>query len=204
VTVSVGKRKQQWPPLPFIVCCVFAAVVTVGVLGVRAQRALAQQTPSAMGQEAEEAVGDETTHLYFADRNARFLSGEQRVFPPPSHAAERIRQIVEALIHGPTGSLLPTVPESATLRSVFLLDGGTAVVDLDGSIRKAHWGGVHAERLTVYAIVNSITLNMESVETVRILIDGGEATTLAGHWDIRKPLRADLLLIRCKKLPSSA
>jgi hypothetical protein len=50
--------------------------------------------------------------------------------------------------------------------------------------------------MTVYSLVNSIVLNLETVEAVKILIDGQEETTLAGHIDLRNPFTANMLLIR--------
>ena len=37
---------------------------------------------------------------------------------------------------------------------------------------------------------------LEAVEAVKILIDGQEETTLAGHIDLRYPFTANMLLIR--------
>jgi hypothetical protein len=45
------------------------------------------------------------------------------------------------------------------------------------------------ELLTVYTIVNAITTNLPDVQSVQILIDGHEVDTLAGHVDLRRPLR---------------
>jgi len=39
-------------------------------------------------------------------------------------------------------------------------------------------------------------LNVPAVDRVRLFIDGQEAETLAGHIDIRFPLKADMLLVR--------
>jgi hypothetical protein len=45
------------------------------------------------------------------------------------------------------------------------------------------------EFLTVYAIVNAITINMPDITAVQVLVDGREVDTLAGHLDLRHPLR---------------
>jgi len=44
--------------------------------------------------------------------------------------------------------------------------------------------------LTVYAIVNTVTANLSSVERVQILIDGKQADTLAGHVRSAAPFDA--------------
>ena len=62
-------------------------------------------------------------------------------------------------------------------------------VDLDPSIRKAHPGGTLQELMTVYTIVNAVLTNLPDLQEVQILIGGQEADTLAGHVDLRRPLR---------------
>jgi hypothetical protein len=41
-------------------------------------------------------------------------------------------------------------------------------------------------------VVNAITVNLPAIMRVQILIDGKEADTLAGHVDLRHPLRKNL------------
>ena len=54
-------------------------------------------------------------------------------------------------------------------------------------------GTIRADRLPncsrCYAIVNAVTANLPAVQRVQILIDGKEVDTLAGHVDLRRPLR---------------
>jgi hypothetical protein len=59
-----------------------------------------------------------------------------------------------------------------------------------------HPGGVRSELLTVYAVVNTLILNLPEVSAVKILIEGREVSTLAGHIALEDPLNADMLLIR--------
>ena len=48
------------------------------------------------------------------------------------------------------------------------------------------------ELLTVYTIVNALTVNLPAVTHVQILIDGKEVDTLAGHVDLRHPLSKNM------------
>ncbi len=68
-------------------------------------------------------------------------------------------------------------------------------VDLDPSIRKAHPGGALQELMTVYTIVNAVLTNLPDLTEVQILIGGQEADTLAGHVDLRRPLRKNQALV---------
>ena len=70
-----------------------------------------------------------------------------------------------------------------------------AFVDLDATVRTKHPGGSMNELFTVYTIVNAITTNLPDVQSVQMLIDGREVDTLAGHVDLRRPLRKNESLI---------
>ena len=48
----------------------------------------------------------------------------------------------------------------------------------------------------MYAIVNTVTANLASVERVQILVGGKQADTLAGHVDLRRPFERDTSLVK--------
>lgn len=136
------------------------------------------------------------THLYFLDEHHRFLKAEERTLARQDSVVEHARNIVHALIKGPDGELLPTVPSEAKLISVFVTEDGIAYLDFDRAIRNEHPGGSLSELLTIFSVVNTLALNVPEVEAVKILIEGHEAKTLAGHVDIRFPFKPDILMIK--------
>jgi hypothetical protein len=79
---------------------------------------------------------------------------------------------------------------------MFVTDDGTAYLDFSSELSRLHPGGVTAERLTLYAIVNSLVLNLEQVERVQLLFEGQPGSTLCGHLDIRRAKTANLLIVR--------
>jgi spore germination protein GerM len=145
-----------------------------------------------VGREHQKAVA----HLYFADKNNSFLIAEQRVLSQTGDPIRFGRTIIAALIKGPGPKLAPTIPQDTALRALYITDEGTCYVDLSAQLRENHPGGVASELLTVYSIVNSLILNVAEIEAVKILIEGQESTTLAGHIDLQQPLEANMLLIR--------
>jgi hypothetical protein len=64
-----------------------------------------------------------------------------------------------------------------------------------------HSGGTHAELLTVYSVVNTITTNLQGVQRVQLLVDGKEADSIAGHVDVRRPLDRDMTYVRQEPSP---
>jgi spore germination protein GerM len=105
--------------------------------------------------------------------------------------AEQARAIVAAQIAS-APPLLSAVPPDTRLRDVFVTAKGDAFVDLSGEVRTKHTGGSLDEILTVYTIVNALTVNLPAITRVQILIDGKEVDTLAGHVDLRHPLAKSL------------
>jgi spore germination protein GerM len=146
--------------------------------------------------EAEEGASVELpVFLYFADPAHPYLTAEQRPAMDAEDPVAFCRLLVEALIQGPTRGLARTLPPEAVLRAVFIEDK-TAYVDLGREISASHPGGIFSELMTVYSIVNTLVLNMDGVDQVKLLIEGRDAETLAGHIDIRFPFSADMMIIR--------
>jgi spore germination protein GerM len=143
-------------------------------------------------QHMEKAV----VHLYFADKENRFLIAEKRVIPHPDDPATFGNIIVQELIKGPREGLMRTVPEDTVLQAFYLTHEGTAFVDITEAVVENHPGGIKLELITIYSIVNSLILNIPAIDAVKILIGGREALTLAGHVDLRFPFKANMLLIR--------
>jgi len=145
---------------------------------------------------AEEGPSTELpVFLYFVDPAHPYLTAEQRPGMEAEASVEFCRLLVESLIRGPSGGLARTIPPEAMLRAVFL-EGKTAYVDFSREISDSHPGGIVSELMTVYSIVNTLVLNIDGVDQVKLLIEGRDADTLAGHIDIRSPLSADMMIIR--------
>ena len=72
------------------------------------------------------------------------------------------------------------------MRDVYLLGDDTAVVDTNSAFANAHPSGVLAEELTVASIVVTLNANDSKIERVKILVNGQERETLAGHADLRR------------------
>jgi spore germination protein GerM len=135
-------------------------------------------------------------HLYFATTEQTFLTAEERLLPQGSDPAEFGKAIIEALIEGPHQDLTRTLPKETVLKSIFVTEEGTAYVDFSETIQKHHPGGVGMELISIYSIVNSLILNIDQIKAVKLLVDGRELQTLAGHIDSRFPFSANMLIIR--------
>jgi spore germination protein GerM len=150
-----------------------------------------QTTPS-----ATPAVPRIKATLFYASEDGRGLVGIEQEVPLAEGTVPQARALVEAqLTSAPPSPLLTTIPEGTTLRGLFVSSRNEAFVDLDTTIRDKHPGGSMNELFTVYTLVNAITTNLPDVQAVQVLINGREVDTLAGHVDLRRPLRKNEALI---------
>jgi hypothetical protein len=136
------------------------------------------------------------SHLYFGDLQGRFLTSEQRSVDRPDSAAAYARLLINMLIEGPTQGGSRTLPETARVRALFVSGDGIAYVDFADNAFEQHPGGIGAELITIYSVVNTLVLNIEEVRSVKLLIGGQEAATLAGHVDLAPAYKAAMLWIR--------
>ncbi len=133
--------------------------------------------------------------FYVADDGLRLTSVEREVAYGEG-TTEQAREIVAAQIAPVVEPLVSAVPPGTKLRAVFLTESGDAYVDLSREVAAAHPGGTQNELLTIYTIVDALTVNLPAVNAVQVLVDGKEVDTLAGHVDLRQPLARNLSVVQ--------
>ena len=135
-----------------------------------------------------------TVKLYFAnqeyiitgDENLDRIIAVEREIKPEKKSIEEV--ILEELKNEPEDEQLTTIVEKINVLSVETV-GDMVFVNLSGE--NLH-GGSLEESLILQQIVLSLT-ELERIEQVQILVDGGKRETLMGHRLIEEPLkRADI------------
>jgi spore germination protein GerM len=150
-----------------------------------------QTTPS-----SSPAVPKIKATLFFGSEDGRSLVPVEQEIPLAEGNVAQARALVEAqLATAPPDPLAATVPPGSKLRGLYVSDKNEAFVDLDPAVRDNHPGGSMNELFTVFTIVNAITTNLPDIQSVQLLIGGREVDTLAGHVDLRHPLRKNESLI---------
>lgn len=135
------------------------------------------------------------TLFYVSDDGTQLVPVSQEVVYGAT-PGEQARRIADAQLQAPPKGLLPAIPAGTTVRGLYLTSQGAAYIDLSREIISGHTGGSLDEALTVYAIVNALTVNLPDVSGVQILIDGKQVDTIAGHIDLRRPLKRSLKWVR--------
>jgi hypothetical protein len=133
--------------------------------------------------------------LFFGAEDDGGLVLEERTLPFSNDLARQIESLVGELIAGSRQGLAPTLPPDTRVLGAFVTGSGVAYVNLSKEAQAGLPGGSHAELISVYSLVDSITANFPAVSRVQILIDGGTAQTLSGHIDLSRPLRPDMSLL---------
>jgi len=136
-----------------------------------------------------------TATLFFGDPGGRGLIARRVDVPLGASVAEQGEAILLAALGTPPPGTTPVVPVGTRVRAFYLDGTGTGFVDLSAEVRTKHTGGSFAEALTVAAVVNAVTSNLPSVARVRLLVEGREVETLAGHLDLAEPFLPDLSLV---------
>ncbi len=135
---------------------------------------------------APPAIGPtETVALYVASDDAGQLRAQSAQIPLPGGRQQRAEELLRALlrIYQQAGSGHPLAAAS-DIRSIYLVEPGAAVIDLNSAFADQHRSGVLVEQLTVNSLVETLGVNVPGVQRVRILVDGKDRETLAGHADL--------------------
>ena len=125
--------------------------------------------------------------LYVASDSDATIRKSQMKIVLPEERSERARAILRALF----GAYLQTpsphpIGAGADVRDVYLVGDDTAVVDTNSAFADKHPSGVLAEELTVASIVATLNANESKIQRVKILVNGQERETLAGHADLQR------------------
>ena len=127
----------------------------------------------------------EQVTLYVANDERGILIARGASIPLPQGRQERAEEVLRALIRAYLAEDSPhIVAEGSEIRNVYLVDPGLAVVDTNAAFANGHRSGILVEELTVVSIVQTLSANVPGINRVKILVDGKERETLAGHADL--------------------
>jgi len=164
------------------------AVLGMGIYAGRMRGRAAQVAPAAVDARpvAPPVSGPtERVTLYVAYDDPGTLRPEGASIPLPSVRQQRAEELLRALleIYLSKNSPHPLAP-GADVRAVYLVTPGLAVIDLNSAFANGHRSGVLEEELTVASLIQTLAENIPDILRVKILVDGRDRETLAGHADL--------------------
>ena len=175
--------------LMFVVLLLIAASLGFYAYHLKSKVAADEQRLALQSQAVVPPASGPTTlvTLYVASDQDGGLRRSQINVALPQERSERARAVLRSLL---ATYLLPGSPHpigaGSDVRDVFLLGSDTAVVDTSAGFADSHPSGVLAEELTIASMVSTLNANDPQITRVKILIDGKERDTLAGHADLRR------------------
>jgi spore germination protein GerM len=127
----------------------------------------------------------EQVTLYVADDHSGTLHPQTARIPLPGGRQQRAQELLRAV----TGLYLQKnsshpLGVGAEIRDVYIVDPGLAVIDLNAAFADGHRSGILVEELTVASLVQTLAGNLPGISRVKILVEGKERPTLAGHADL--------------------
>ena len=127
----------------------------------------------------------ERVTLFVAYDDVGVLHAQAAQIPMPSVRQQRAEELLRALLAVYLDKSSPhPLPEGSDIRSVYLVDPGLAVIDINAAFADGHRSGVLSEELTVASLVQTLSANIPGILKVKILVEGKERETLAGHADL--------------------
>ncbi len=169
------------------------AVLVLAVLGMSLyawhMRGRAAATPVVTGDTrpvAPPVAGPtEQVTLFVAYDDIGILRGQSAQIPMPSVRQQRAEELLRALLALYLDKSSPhPLPQGSDIRSVYLVDPGLAVIDINAAFADGHRSGVLSEELTVVSLIQTLSANIPGILRVRILVEGKQRETLAGHADL--------------------
>lgn len=150
-------------------------------------RAAANPIPSADVRPVVPPVAGATERvtLYVAYDDIGILRAQSAQIPMPSVRQQRAEEVLRALLALYLDKSSPhPLPPGSEIRSVYLVDPGLAVIDVNAAFADGHRSGVLAEELTIASLIQTLSANIPGILKVRILVEGKQRDTLAGHADL--------------------
>jgi len=136
--------------------------------------------------------------LYFLRADGEALAPEKRRVFRTATVNDRARQAVQALIDGPEGGLLPSLPPGTRLLELFVAQDGTAYVDFGPEILLGIGTGTSDAVYAIYSIVDTLSGNFDEIQRVKILVDGDEAEDVGGHFDLSRPILPEMSIVAAR------
>lgn len=163
------------------------AAFALGFYVLHLKRAAEQQRPPmAERLTAPVSATPEKVLLYVASDDDSGLLKREVSIPLPRDPQARGRDILRALVvQYAAKDAQHRLPEGADVNDVFLVNGALAVVDVNDQFASGHRSGVLVEQLTVASLAQTLAANLPPVKRVKVIVNGQERETLAGHADLR-------------------
>jgi hypothetical protein len=180
---------------------VLVAVVATAIYGVQLKR---RDERNRQHSQAMVAVSGEVEPTKFRAAIAfdedGIITEQELAAPLPQEATSRAKEMLRTVLHEYMKSPSPhEVPQGSDIRAVYLTSDGLCVINVNRTLADKHRSGMLLEQFTLLSLMETLTMNMPSVRQVKVLVDGKERASLAGHADLSLLYGADAVHAAAKE-----
>jgi hypothetical protein len=164
-----------------------AAVFALGFYALHLKREAEQNQQAHYGPVAPPVAGPTgPVTLYLANDADGQLHPVQQTIALPVDRSKRAREVLHALcaVYKDESSTHRLGP-GADINDVYLVNDTLAVVDANKAFADAHPSGILVEDLTLMSMAQSLAANVPGITRMKLIVDGKERETLAGHVDLK-------------------
>jgi spore germination protein GerM len=166
--------------------CVAALAMSFYVWQLR-NRAVDNSTPSVTPEviAAPSNATQKQITLWVAHDDTATLKSQSVSIASSPERQRQAEDILRALleIYVSKGSPHP-LPAGAAVRNVYFVESGLVLIDVNSNFASGQTSGILAEELTLSSLVQTLASNIQGISRVKFLVEGKEASTLAGHADL--------------------
>ncbi|MCX7699101.1 MAG: GerMN domain-containing protein [Candidatus Goldbacteria bacterium] len=122
--------------------------------------------------------------IFYGDPKIDGLKSYSTKIPEAGSITNQVKQVLNLMFDMTPQDCMRVIPEGTTVREVFIDSNSILYIDLSEEFMINNKGGTTLEFLSVYSILKSIFLNFKDIRGVKLLINGIEQETIAGHLSI--------------------
>jgi len=192
-TTQPVKEKWKFWLTTLLVFVLVGAAISVPIIRRRMKRAarLQQQSEEQARRELVQTVPLNPSDprvkaklFWLSDSDSSVLAPVTVELPLSSDPVLRSKQVLNTLLAGPVDVELRTLPPDAVLLAFYILPDGMAIADFSEALATSIPSGIASEQLAVDSMTRTLEANVPEVKRLKILIQGQEVETLAGHVDL--------------------
>lgn len=152
------------------------------------------------GQIPETTPGKNTlfnAFVYFAGPGRTHLKAASKQLPASADAHQKARMLLKALTDGPSSPELGrTLPDGTSVNTLFITGTGDAYVDLLVDRDSAGATDTLSEYMAVYSLVNTLAVNIEQIQRVKIILNGKEGQGFGRHISLEPFFNTNMLIVK--------
>lgn len=180
--------------LKISVVVLLVAALALGAYVLHLKNRVAQRGPAPreFGAISEPVAGTPAqVTVYEANDSDGALYPSTTTIVVPEERGRKAREILRALLarYQRETSQHPIGP-AAEVVAVYLVNENLAIVDVNAGFAEGHRSGILVEELTMASMAKTLAANLPGITRMKVLVEGQERMTLAGHADLIEPYDA--------------